>query len=329
MIPRLTRKIFLKILFAPLLWLVHACSPLGNPVDEEKSKNHYYNKDKSDIQYSPGGNWFNIGNSPMNADVESFEVLTSLISRDKNRWYFTSDPVQNDIIDSNSFYIKEGDYMDHLCFDENYVYFFKNDNSIEPSATTMTRLEGANPKTFTQNDPTWANDDQNHFYLNELINVDFDSFENLSYTFSKDARSAYAHFDSNFKVITADASSFRALDDFHFAMDDLHVYAMDYGEYDLDDSRLVTISKTVDEKVSLLNEVFIKIGNRIFFRGTHLADLNSENVEIINYSYIKDDTTVYFEDKKLIDADAPTFKDLGKRKVGDKNGSFDEGSRVK
>lgn len=327
--PRFTMKTFFKILFAPVIWLAHACSPLGEPVNEEVSDNHYYNSKKTDIEYCSSGNWIAIGHTAMNADVESFEVLTSAISRDKNRWYFTSDPVQNDIIDSKSFYIKEGDYMNRLCFDKNHVYFFKNDTSIEPHNTIMVRIEGANPNTYAQNNSTWAYDDQNHFYHDKLINVDFNSFENLNYTFSKDAQSAYTHFDSNFKAIAADASSFKTLDDFNFAMDDLHVYAMDYGEDDLDDSKLVTISKTMDEKVSLLNEVFIKVGDRIFYRGTHLTDLNSENVEIINYSYIKDNTTAYFEDKKLIDVDAITFSKKGKRDAGDKNGIYIDGVREK
>ena len=111
-------KNILKIIFAPLLWIFYACSPLGEPVDEEKSNNHYYNNSKSKIQYSPNGNWFEIQNTTMKADVESFQVFNRKLSRDKENLFFEAYKVKDHSINLSTFYVKEGDYMGNLGFDE-------------------------------------------------------------------------------------------------------------------------------------------------------------------------------------------------------------------
>jgi len=59
---------------------VAACNPLGPAVDEEASSNHFYNRGHTKILFSPGGNWFEGGSSPLvGADVPSFAPL--------NQWY--------------------------------------------------------------------------------------------------------------------------------------------------------------------------------------------------------------------------------------------------
>lgn len=322
-------KTFLKILFAPLLWLVNACSPLGNPVDEEKSNNHYYNKKKTDIQFSRMGNWFELGNSPMNADVESFEVLTNLISKDKNRAYFMDDPIEPNLIDMNNFYIKEGPMMTNIGFNKKHVFIFEKAYGVKAKSPEIITIENANPTTYVRTEWDWASDDKNHFYRNQLIRADFDSFENINRTFSKDQQYVYVHYNKHFEIIDADVSNFKVLDEGYFAMDDLHVFSMTYTEDIEKGTKLVSIPKTAGEEVLLLNTVYLKIGSRIFYRGTHLADLNSEHIEIIKEYYIKDDHQVYYQNKKLTDVDPTTFGKKGKWDIGDKDGLFREGVRVK
>ena len=329
MLPKLTMKTFLKILFAPLLWLFNACSPLGEPVDVEKSNNHYYNKKKTAVSYSSGGNWFAIGNSPMNVDVESFEVIDGSFGKDKNRAYYMSNPIVYKGLDLDKLYVKEGYYMYNTAFDDNNVYTFIDFYGGEEQIAKVTVVANANPKTFIRLSYAFSKDDSHWFYRDQVIPVDYGSFENINLTFSKDNERVYMHNIKKFKPIEADVRSFKILDAGNFAMDNLHVFSMSY-EIDNDEAtKLVSIPRKADEKVSLLNEVFLKIGDRIYHRGSYLPDLNPSEVEIIFFDYIKDKNHVYYQGTKLTDADAKTFEMKGQRKVGDKNGLFDGSKRIK
>lgn len=320
-------KTFFKLLFAPILWLVHACSPLGEPVNEEKSDNHYYNKKKSDIRYSPMGNWFELGNSPMNANVESFEVLTRFISRDKNQVYFMENPVEQGKLDLGTFYVKEGDYMKDIGLDKKHVYAFEKVYSTEKTFAKFEIIEHADPKTYIRVNWDWAKDEQHHFYQNSLIDVDYDSFKPINDHFSKDTNRVYNHYYKHFEPIDADVKSFEVLDKGNFAADSLRVFSMTYPSHD--ETKLVTISRNGKEEISLLSDVFIQIGERVFYRGTQLKDLNHKEMEIIGNSfYIKDKNLVYYKDSLLKDADADTFGKLGKWEIGDKNGAYREGKRI-
>lgn len=322
-------KTILKLLFAPILCLMQACSPLGDYVDEEKSNSHYYNNSKSEIRYSPMGNWFEVGNTKMKADIESFTVFNKWLSRDKNHLFFEAYEVKNNTIDLATFYVKNKDYLSNVGFDKNFVYafdkVFKN-NTYNGQAKT---IEGANPKTYVKTNGNWANDGEHHFYNNQLVKVDFGSFENINRTFSKDEHQIYVHYNEYFQPIAAatDVQSFQVLDDGYFAMDNTHVFTMVYSK-DNNHAKLASILKTDREEVTLLNEYFLKIGNRVFYKDTYLKELDPANLEIINYSYIKDKNNVYFLGSKLEDADISTFRTVGKRDVGDKNGIYQEGERV-
>ena len=103
---RPTMKSLFKTLFAPIIWLLQACNPLGQPVNEAISKNHFYNHPKSDIQYSTRGNWFELGHKTMNADVKSFEVFNNTIAKDKNRAYFESNAIIHPHLHLESFHGK-------------------------------------------------------------------------------------------------------------------------------------------------------------------------------------------------------------------------------
>lgn len=326
MTPRLTMKTFFKILFAPLLWLVHACSPLGNPVDEKKSDNHYYNKKKTDIRYSPMGNWFELGNSPMHADVESFEVLTRFIGRDKNQAYFKEDAIDPSRIDLSSFFVKANDKMDDIGFDKSHVYVFTKVYGTQKESPKITIVEGADPKTYERTDWDWANDGKNHFYRNQLISVDFNSFRPLSESFSKDKDSAYFQRSGFFRAIKADVESFKVLHKYYYAQDKHHVFYAAFAEQETDPELLLVPIKE-GEKVTLLNEAYIQIGNRIYFGATPLP-LNVESIEILSTYYIKDEDKVYYQDHLLEDADAETFGPIGEYQIGDKNGPFRAGERL-
>ncbi len=317
--PRLQMKTFLKILFAPVLWLFNACSPLGNPVDEKKSDSHYYNSKKTDIHYVPMGNWFELGNSPMNADIESFEVLSRFLSKDKNRGYYTQHPIAEGTLDLGTFNAKEGVYMASIGFDKNHVYLFER--TYEKDQVVHPRIvKGADPKTYVAKDFNWAKDHQNHYYRHQQIEVDYHTFQNLNESFSKDQDSVYYQYLSSFKTIKADVTSFKVLDERYYAVDASHVFFNHYTGNETN-TELRTLPIPTGEKVTLLNEAYLQIGPRIYYGATPI-EIDAESHEIVGTYYIKDKNNVYYQDRLVADADAASFGPLDDYRIGDKNGAF-------
>lgn len=319
-------KTFLKILFVPLVWLAHACSPLGEPVDEKKSDNHYYNSSKTDINYSPMGNWFELGNSPMNADVESFGVLSRFLSRDKNRAYFQKHPIEDSTLDLESLYTKEGDYMTNLAFDKAHVYYFEDIYQAKNYAKAL-KIQGADPKTYLRNNWDWAKDDQNHFYRHQGVPVDYNSFENLNDYFSKDKDRAYHHYGKNFTPMTADVGTFKVIAETRNAVDRNKVYCLSFPGSEKDQDRLVTIPLEIGDTVDHMNGLYLKVGNGIYYNGLIIEDADAESFEIVQHHYAKDKNSVYLRGKTIPEADAATFGILKQGGVGDKDGPFRNGKR--
>ena len=159
---------------------------MGDPVDKEKSSHHYYNKSNTKIQFSPLGNWFEVENTTMEADIESFEVFGPILGRDKNYIFITAHAVTNIDIDLPSFRVKNEDHMENIGFDKDYIYFFKKVYENENYKGTGKIIKGANPKTFIRTDYDWANDGKYHFFKSTKVEADFDSFKVLNEYFAKD-----------------------------------------------------------------------------------------------------------------------------------------------
>lgn len=318
-------KTVFKILIAPLLWVLQSCSPLGEPVNEEKSNNHYYNKKKSDIHYSPMGNWFELGNSPMNADVGSFEVLTRFLGKDENRIYFMEDPVAPGKIDLATFYTKEGDFMADVGFDANQVYVFEKTYGTQDPHAKLDVIAQADPKTYRRNDINWAQDKANRFYRNQLVAVDYASFKNLSDSFSKDKDRAYYHHGAFFDTLPANVSSFEVLHKYYYARDKDHVFHLHF-ERNNSGPELVKAPIGEGEDVELLNEVYLRIGRQLY-HGLKPLDLDLSSMEIVGTYYIKDTKKVYYQGRYLPDADAASFGEIGEYQIGDKNGPYRSGER--
>ncbi len=319
-------KTFLKIVFAPLLWLINSCSPLGNPVDEKKSDSHYYNKQKSDINYSPMGNWFELANTPMNADVSSFKVLTRYLATDKHRAYFMQHPIAEGKVDLKTFHAKEGFYMSMIGLDRNHVYQFSKEYGAEIKSIVPVKIEGADPATYEAIDYLWAKDDENFFYRQQKVPVDYNSFETLGESFSRDKDSIYYHALSNFKSISADIGSFKILHERYYAMDRNTVFVNHYTGNE-EDTHVIPIPIAPGETVRLLNEAYVQIGARIFY-GAEPVDLDASTTEIIGTYYIKDHKKVFYQDQWLQDADPQSFSTIGDFNVGDKKGVFRGAERV-
>lgn len=326
MIPRLTMKTFFKILFAPLLWLVHACSPLGNPVDEEKSDNHYYNKKKTDIRYSRMGNWFELGNSPMNADVESFEVLNRNFAKDKDHVYYEANAIEKGGVDLASFHIKDNEYMSWVGFDKNHAYTFEKVYGKSKKGVKAFIIEGADPKAYTHTDWDWANDGKNHFYRFKIIPADYETFEIINESFSKDKNTIFHQSTYDLTALPADLASFETLGEGPLAKDKSNVYCVSYKSSSK--NKLVTIPIYSGETIENLNDIYLKIGKSIYHWGELIEEIDAESFEIVSYHYGKDKNHVFYQGRIVQDADLATFGLIKESGIGDKNGRFREGERI-
>lgn len=322
-----TKTIF-TVLLAPFLWLVHACSPLGDPVDAEKSNSHYYNKDNTQIRYSPMGNWFELGNSAMKADVKSFEVLSRWLSRDKNHVYFEAYQVENAQIDLATFEVKNTDFMTNIAFDKDFVYAFSKVYKNNSYHGVVKVVEGADPNRYERTDWVWANDGTHHFYNDNRIAADFDSFQTLNDYFAKDNYKTFVKNDTIFEAFEADINTLKILDKSNHALDNNKVYWLPF--FTKNSPNLRAIPYENEAKVAFLNRYFLRIADTIYFDGTARKDIDANSFEIIDHSYAKDASKVYYKDQVISNADPISFKPLeGSYKYADKNGVYHKGKLEK
>jgi len=326
---KLQMKTIFKILAAPFLWLLQSCSPLGTPVDEEKSNSHYYNTSKSQIRYSPMGNWFELGNSAMKADVESFEVFNRWLSKDKDHLFFESHIVENSTIDLATFHVKKGDYMGFTGFDKNFVYSFDKVFKNKSHKGVATKIEGADPKTFKRTTFQWGNDGKYHFYQDSRLNADFHSFEVLNDYFAKDKHRIFSRNNDKFEPLSAFVDSFQILDESAHGIDEQQLYWKPF--FKNKHMGLITISyeKGNRESIKLLSRSFLQIGDSIYYDGLIRTDIDTISFEVIDHSYSKDANYVYYEGQIIEGADPMSFKKMeNSYRYHDKNGTYHEGKRV-
>lgn len=317
-------KTLFQILLAPLFWLFQGCSPLGNPVDVAKSDSHYYNNNKSQIRYSPMGNWFELGNSAMRADVESFQVFNKWLSRDKENIFFEAYKVENRTIDLPTFKVINNEYMNDIGFDKNAVYAFSKmfkDKSYRGFAKV---IEGADPNTYRRTDWEWANDGKYHYYRDNRIEADFESFKPINNYFAADSNTAYVRNDTVFKAFDADTATFKILDESSHGIDYKNVYWLPF--FTKNSPHLLIIPYETESEVEFLNRYFLRIGQVIYYDGTVRKDIDGGSFEIIDHSYSKDVKYVYYKHRRIPNADPESFKPMeGSYKYEDKNGTYHEG----
>jgi len=317
-------KTIFKILAAPIFWLLQACSPIGSEIDPEKSKSHYYGKSKSEIVYSRGGNWFGIGYRKMKADVKSFEVLNGTMSKDKNELFFESFPVERGSLNLDAFYIKKGDYMTRVGFDDKNVYTFSKDYKNKGYHVKATIIADADPRTFERTDLDWGNDEKNHFFKNTKVVADYESFKLLNDYFAKDKYRVFSQNGDTFEPIAALTASFKIIGESSHGIDELQVYWKPF--FKNKSLGLITIPYTNEGDVEVINHYFLRIANTIYFDGIARSDIDSNSFAIIDHSYAKDIEHVFYKGDIVMGADPNSFKKMeNSYKYIDKNGVYHEG----
>ena len=301
---KITKKYtFLKFIFAPFIWIIQACNPLGLPVDEKISDSHYYTKDKKDVIYSSMGNWFELGKSEMDVDIASFQVLNSKLSKDKNRAYYMNFPINDVSIDLNSFHSTNAVWMTHYGLDKNKVYRFSTLDYMQ--AKTMI-IEEADPKSFKIIDGNWAEDHKNRFYRDKKIDVDYQTFEIINKTFCKDKNDAFYYANDTFNRFNAHLESFQKINE-QYVKDKDYLY---FYVYYFDKKAMNTLSSIPYQDfkdVSFLNAIYLKIGNKVYANGIELPKANSDTFKVLDEYYAKDQNHVYYIGSIIQGADTKTF----------------------
>lgn len=333
---KLNKSTFFKLLTWPLIWLFQSCSPLGEPVDEKISNSHYYTKDKKDVIYSPGGNWFEVGSEKIGIeDITSLEILSSTLCKDKNKAYFKYNPIDDVAIDINSLRAapESWSFGSGYAMDKNSVYYFSTSGySIEKSKI----IKGANPEHFTLlNDSwgvaMWGKDDKHHFFENEKIDVDYNSFKVLSDRFGKDKHKAFCYNYNSFQQFEVDITSFEIVGDI-YAKDKYNIYHFDWYDTNNEDlNKLYTIAYLNFEDVTTWDYGYVRVADNVYFAGEEIPQVDASSFQSIKeyYNYAKDKAHVYFNGNIIENADPITFTwDQKNYCYKDKNHSYSDGKMI-
>lgn len=333
---KLKKYVLFKVMFAPLIWLLQSCSPFGDPVDVTISDNHYYTKDKKDVIYSPGGNWFEVGSEKIGIeDIESLEILNASLCKDKNKAYFRYKPINDVDIDINSLKTapESWNVHDSYAMDKNYVYFFSSFGGYSNQKSKI--IVGADPEHFTvvNNSGTglWAKDNKHYFFDNNRIDVHYDSFELLSNIFGKDKYKAFCYNHNTFQQFEVDITTFEMLGDI-YAKDKNNIYhfaSHDSNNEDL--NKLYTIPYIDFKEVTTWDYGYVRVANKVYFGGEEIpeTDANTFQSFIDYYGYAKDKKHVYFYGNMIKNADPITFTwDQKNYCYKDKNHSYSDGKMI-
>ena len=326
MIPKI-RGLF-KLLFWTILWVTNGCTEIGQPVNPQISKNHYYTKAGDEVVYSSLGNWFELGNAAMSVDIESFEVLTPQLSRDVNRMYVRSfvlsKPPELDL-DALSF--RTGPTYELLGFDDDHVYAFQWETLDQQTQGTMQVVPKADPKHYkVLNFQGWASDGEHLYFEHELVDLNAKSVDFVASHLVIDSARAFIRVGDVWQpLIKVDVPSLEALEGGH-ALDDQRLYYVNSYE---DPMVLYEIEHNGKEQVEMLSSIYGIVDGQAYALGKPLAGAQPERLRLVGQDYAVDERRVYYFDQPVVGADPKTFRQLEDRYAfADRYGEIRDGRRV-
>ncbi|MGB0777408.1 MAG: DKNYY domain-containing protein [Flavobacteriaceae bacterium] len=261
------------------------------------------------ITYLPKGNWFELRAQECNADVNSFQVLSQTVAKDKTHVYVEG-LIQNDI-DVHQFVFKKNVFRDN-----NYVY------SLGRGILIPVPVE--NPETFEYlaNSKKWAKDSDHYYHIYKKQNVDFDSFKIINDFFTYDKDSIYVYLNKRLSGFDRQTDTIARINRFYIH-DSQTVYYLNTYSDTINQIKFDHILKT--EQISGLH---IRINDQIIYKEKVIKKgiLDVASFETIgglhNEKYSKDKNNVYFEDNIIPNADPLSFKVLGFKVGKDDNHVF-------
>ncbi|MDO6761438.1 DKNYY domain-containing protein [Tamlana sp. 2_MG-2023] len=324
-----TSSIVILIIVLCSAFLFKSCKRFSGHVNENLSDNYYYNGDKSAIQYSPMGNWFELGNTKMEADVSSFEVLSNDYGKDKSKIFFKSVDVTSEV-DYVSFYVE-----DRFAFDQNHVYVAYEHMSYAlrddlSSEKTLFVIERADPESFENIDFDWNKDGKTFFFKYQAVDVDYDSFEILNEASSKDKNTVYFH-NKNDIIASAviDVSTVRVINA-HYIADINGVYSYNFMEEDAEKA-LTTFPVRDLESIKVLKHNYLIIDDAVYYDNILMPSADGATFHLWKDTYYgADKNQVYFLETPIEGVDVETFHVFEYRAYSkDKNNAYYNGKLIK
>lgn len=189
------------IAVAACLMLSIACVPLGPPIDETVSDNHYYSFLRTSVIFGQHGNCFELGCLEIEeADVQTFRPLNDMYAMDKQRAYYREDVLPEET--PEAFRLAGGPY----AVGSKGVYWYGKTFPVEDQETfhaVAYRIPGS--KQFH-----YGVDDSGVYCHNEKISSRPDTFHALGrHTYFADSTNVY--FMDGCEALDADPESFEFL----------------------------------------------------------------------------------------------------------------------
>ena len=336
------RKFLVSIILAALTCCFSSCFVADKHVDAEKSSYYVYTKFGTKISFreiKTIGNGFGVPPIPtgatytkMDADVKTFEVISSFLAKDKNHVYWKTVIMKEAdaatfhidstgiLRDKNHIYDREGTFSKEIEGIDAETYDLLIDyglgNGRYPQA-----IEGIDAETYVfLRDYDWGKD-KNHYYKRyKPLDVDTQTFEIFSHNMGYDKNAIYEFGKNPSPIITPAEGKLvrfaeRALHDnktvFLYYKSEIHKIPIKdissvkyYGTADF--STLWGVDGTVYWDMKDMKE----------------EDVDVESFRFIDFKYAKDRNKVYFDGEILWDADASTFTVKERFLACDKNKVF-------
>ncbi len=322
----------IKILLMSLVYVIaQACNPFSGAVNKQISNNYYYTKSGKEIRYSPNGNWLELGNSKLAADVQTFTPLAREFGKDKDHIFYKSTIIDTEV-DVSSFRV-----INTLGFDKNHVYipiiqmsYITNDAITTDKKLVI--LEGADPKTYTElKDWGFGKDSKNWFYEYRLIDVDYNSFTPINRFFCKDNNNVYLRKRSNLLSSHIDAKTFVALND-RYVADAKYIYDFIPWTDGKETNTLNMFAYKSLENIEYLYKEYLLFDNSVIYDGVLIKEADRKSFKVLDSDkkeYSKDKEHVFYLSNIIVGADVNTFE-LYESEVyaKDKNGLYCYGIKM-
>ncbi len=319
-----TILIIIGLLFLGFVgYIVSLFMRVGKPVNATLSDTYYQHRWKNKIIYSPMGNWFELGYTELEADPETFTVLSQEFAKDRQQVYW-KDKVQN--VDLTSFTIDEqGTPRDaqHVY----YHYDYGDSLHIIKNADAQT-YETYKPVKQEWNYYAWGRDKNAIFLNGTKLDVDRTTFNVLNASIAIDSANVYI-IQRDYNQLGGARAEVQVLKKAvnpggqPLVISENYVQfgnALGLSNWKVDFSMLtfdrIESVKIIDERNLVVNtDILVSDGERI--DGVDIASL-----EIMNRDYIKDKQQVFYDRKKITEADAATFTPVYEDYSKDKNHVF-------
>lgn len=256
------------------------------------------------------GNWFELGYTEMEADPNTFVVLSRDFGKDKQRifWKGKAQPV-----DHKSFRIDEQD----IPKDAIHVYY------IPGYGNELSIVEGANPDTYQvfklENETysqQWAKDHQFVFLYGKKVDADGKTFVRINqslavdslylYTIVYDYNAGSGSAEDNTKVIRKKerpTGAVESINDYYARIGNVIILSNWKNEFSqLNFQKIDTIS-ALNERNIIVNTVLVSDGKL-------MPEVDVTSLEIIDRDFLKDKNAVYYDTEKIREAEPATFSTI-------------------